>query len=1840
MIKKSESTRQNILKVLGVFFLTLVTLIISSCESGLETGLGEALDLVAPKLTIESHYSGQFVHALLKLRGTCTDKGKGVEKVTIEQLDSSGQFVEIARALVSGDNWSCDLDFGEGESVVNGIRDGRSTLDINGVKEGTKILRVIAQDKAGNIGAQSTKQLLIFADETPPKGDAWYIDRLLSGITFPLKDYTTLKTYADNPDEPGNKDAFQNVAFSIHGTMSDQMGVNSVEILIMELKLKSNGLPDTDSDGNLIWEEIGTIPNNRLEVAEDSSLYMPQFDITHEQLVAMKPTLESGLHYLRVSYFAEDVVTDPEANSIENIKDADGNPLYPHGIPIGSFIWWPESDLPHIALADKSLLTTQKDSTGALVPTVDSFNREKVTCKVKDTFTLNTFDDDELDITYSGILTDVEYGNLPKNTDPNKADYLDWDAITNNINDYSYTHDEDKKGARLLKKTISANSERERPVICKSGDSPGLMHLVTYTVGGGNRLFDDNGNEIIAKKYKDMLVTVIDENAPILFIEDPQNNTTPTVTMEDSNRKAKFTIKGQVLDTQGCSSVDFIWVPDSVAADSSDKATLAHEWLYSENGKVNNHRNETAPNGIKMWSVKTTRSGGVSGYILSDPVIDDSGSGWKKQTFAWTLDLFNDFIKGGVDERSNNKFFAILATRETASGKKEVSTYSEYTLLGDTTPPIINILSPSVDGAVYEDNEDLTIEFFAYKPSGMAIDESAYEADLVVTKENGVDITPRVVSFSDLSYIHKETNGSTSIDGVTYKTLRWTVAAADIATLQAAAGTFPSFAFKARDVLGNSSEVQRSIGFGDVPFIKSITSKHPTGKTFGIGETLEFDVTFSSQVEISGDYKGAKLKLTGIKDVSGSALTKYATAIQKFDASGNPVTGGNTITFGYTVEEDVISQKVGIDNTKVSGKYGNPFLFDAGVTITSGKTVDCSQLLDINIVTDDSCKKKKVFKLEGRRPKFKTINIKSSNGVLNGGKKYCNAGKLIEATLTLDKICYITGKPTLKLKAGDGLISLGYQSSRTVSGETTVTFQAQVTGSDPNGVVDVDSNHGTWLSEADRALIVDKYNNSIVDPSITTVKEDIIIDTIAPKTPTITYKVGGGSFSPTSGVNATNNNIVFTVETNESDCTTESSTNNGASWSPYSGAVTISDDGEYQVTARLKDIAGNYSNNAEVSQFEIAKGFPAITVDCTSSDGNYGAGKIIYFTVSFSRAVSGDASTSTLLIHGTGPNERMAVLNGGNKVDNKTQIRFLYTVKNDDEWTLDIGSGAAKFPGFKDRYGNTYDQGKDTSARCERPNIHCDGIAPLITNITHSTADDGLSTEVTLTFSEAVQKGDGSLILQQAAGWVLPSVLSLGDFATIYNNTPSNQQKYLVMRESGADIIDEEKDDTDGNENAGYKYHGTGKGLGPYIKTTQGLLLKDGKYIPDYNSKYVLHFDIDPASTDKKNIAHCKQTVSPYSGESVNVTQIRGAFEAAGYNKRVIDVTNAKVSLSANRKSATVTFPASLCGLELLEKGREWEVVVERGSFTDDTGNEFGAGSTEKSIKCGDSFTSGGVETPIIRVDRYSYGLGIEQCDSNGKLSLTTSRTAVVDVANHKHGDTNTKKPTGYVRVRVDSPTKGAAVYWTSTQFSIAVAGSVKDSVSEATPDIEAGSYPNATSASTRYSAPFPYNAFNDNHDIAASKNYLSAVAVKGSTSEVGREGVFSTVVLFSNPKRRWSNNGEHIDEMLSNKTEDPHDAWSIHGTTSLNSPGENVQVSGFPLTTKKIGTPFVRRCYWNQDTRDRKFYWVSFDVITQFTYSGRGHDWMINEMQGYYGDYRYEDRPETWWHYWQGGFM
>lgn len=1696
-------------KVLRSVFAVLQLVVFFCLFSCFHAGLGEEIDLEAPVLSVKSlsarsveiptFEGGVYCGKNVTFSGTATDNNR-VERVYAQvKWSDEEDFVTVATAKLSGNSWTLDIEF---------------------EKEGSCYVKIIAEDPVKNISPKSTKTITLFVDESAPVANGWYIDRKISGITYVLQSKENLEKL--DLDKSENKDAAQNVAFTICATATDQFGVKAVSIQIR------------DSDGN----SVATIPRS-----ESSSEYAPKFEVTHEILTEGNPELAHGKHYLQVYYDSEDITEYPESNKSENVE-----------VELGWFIWWPESDEPRVT---NSSIVSETRADGSEELSLNVF--------IKDVISLSVFDDDYLDTAYFALLNEAEYGALGS---------PDWAKIKENPNllieavkaDSSNAESSDSAAREKRSAVFTANDEREGLVTLTAGSIPQTMRLLALA-----------WDKTDAKKctVKNISVRVTDESSPILLISSPKNNSIPAI--DSAN---KITVEGQTLDSAGCTYLEFVWVPSSV----SDKKETAKAWLDSISTNTDHEALAKASgrvstkDGMKLWSVALTEDGLTGGFY--------------KHKFSFSLDLLADFIASSKNDQAEEKYFLIKLTRRDGN-----YIYQEYVLAADNLPPVVTGVMPSSDMQIVQDDQNLTLKFYAIKESGLAIDKTSYRIERV-------DVSPAL----------KITSGTEGCTKAGYNSESgFYEAVIDKSQIQkySQKGIKPKFRFYAKDIFGNEGVTQYTIVISELPVLKNISTT--SSNMCKLGDTIDFTASFSKTLSVT-DGTSPRLKIKGITNTKNSITP--SSAVYADYASGS---GTTSLHFTYTVKEGDTSDGLSLFNSK-------PLDDNNSQSLTSEK-VSINELTEETNLIDS-----KNIKLDGIKPSVTKLILTTdadNNTNVGGGNTYLKEGRSLTATVTASESVLVQGSPSFVLKTGSGNVELPFTGISGSGANTKITFSKTIASNDPNGSLS--------YTEAGciKAIssITDSFGNSLVYSEKTaSVDSKIIIDTASPETPLL--KAASGTALTLTDNQKFKETVTFKLVKKEADSTIKAlqySKDGGSSWTSVTENTAEILGSSCSFTYRAVDYAGNVSEVPEPVYLDIENNFPAFTVECTNSDGNYkvasGDEGTITLRVSFERPVniaasSGD-SRAYITVSGNGSGAKgggKAYISDTNKKTGVTSADFKYSVKTGDDFWLKVAKNAVVLTGFTDEYGFTQggktlavDYVRDTPATetSARSGVHCDGEAPGVSSMSDTAGSTGTvftrGHEIVLTFNEPVIKSGGTITIRRKGNWALPPVLSVTNFNKIVNALPAAQKETLKatlsLQENGSDMEDSEWVNASADDYKNQYYHGRGQFVGPYKKMTQGIQA-DGK--PDIETKYVLDFDMGIWETTEdthkygQTFSNNSTNTSP-SDPTTTITgdQIRDVLRKAGYDKRVVDVTSSDVTVDGNQ--VTIKFPAGLCdeGREL-QKGIEWEVLVAKGTFMDESGNEMAAYTSS-------AFFSAGVSVPYVRVDRYSYGLGIKQPSQSG---TTINNTAIA-------GDST--KPTGYVRVRIDCETPGVTINYANVDAGMESTSTTETNNANGknatyvytksnarTKTALSGSNPSApyTKDSVFLAGNGSYKQSCRQYIVAkAERSDLTAplASLPSSEDDYGYEGIFQTVVRFVEPK-----NASSYSVYQNNDT---FDDFSIRGTTGWS--GEPY-ISPFPLRDSQNGSPYLRLCYKGKadssngdNTGKKDYFWLSYEVLVDTSFSG-----------------------------------
>lgn len=1340
---------------------------------------------------------------------------------------------------------------------------------------------------------------------------------------------------------------------------------------------------------------------------------------------------------------------------------------------------------------------------------------------------------------------------------------FDDDGLSGNVELY--------KGETPIGSKSINNADREVSFEIKAPENPEKFTLKITA-------HDIYGNKLNIEKN----VNVIDKFNPTLILTSPENNQIPEVSGQDAN----IEFSGVTLDTSGCNYLEFVWVPDSVKADYAGKKALATELLDSLNRpdpakKDQTFHDEFAPGAtgnskctvfttefdskfkdVKLWSAK-----------LTPKASEDK---FKQHEFKFTVSLLNDFA---ADKNKEKYFFTRVTRDETACSD------SEFKLAADNIAPEIVPVNPSGNMAIIDEDQDFVIKFKAKKDNGLLMNTAKYKIEYLP-----YDKDDKKENYEVLVGHYDSTKGVYIGNTVSKETLKkYTENNKNLKVI-----------LYAEDLLGNSTSATYQAIISALPKINTVTSSAPA--KCKLGDEILINVSFSKALSLS-DTSNVNLKLKNIVN-SGKSITKD-TIVEA------PMTGGNnstTLVFSYTVEAGDASDGLEVYNEPGKGPI-------EGIELT---TAHVEVLEDSNNL--QSKRSTNPIKIDGTVPKATgvTITTDGEDGNKNGGITYLRAGKTITAKVTTDKAVTVQGSPKFELNN----IILDWQSVSSNGKE--ITFAIKITNETEGAL----SYTADCISGID--TIKDDFGNSLVS-SITAADANVVIDRTKPGKPSITVlntnKGSEGKF---------NGSAEFTVTpgTDANIAKTEYSTDGGRTWNLYSSTVTVYSTSS--LVARSTDWAGNVSEYSSPIDVQINSTFPDFTVECTTPDGRYKLGEILEFKVYFANEVeipdNSEAYISLSAETGTITSEAKATITKASKGDNVTEATFEYTVREGDDFTLKVAKDGVHLNGIKDKYGVAWTSEKTLADDYTRTDLVCDTVLPYVVSMTPQgtkTTQNGLNAynnakKIKLTFNEPVSVVSGKIYLRQTEGWAIPPMFTAEEFrkvlnaaksATIDTSRTNGLTASQVLYMDGLEDAESLYGSTTGPAND--RYHGTAQYVGPYKKMTNGV---DDSGNPDLSVKYVLDFGVDIRDSSKSTKTKFGITYEPHSSSdlltyhhlsqaglvkvvepenTITTDSIRYVLEQANYHQRYMAVNSNNVEVNDNE--VTLNFPEGLLGDDELPLGREWKLVIEKDTFMDETGNLFAHSSTEDTIliKEGDyqtgnnSFMSAGAAKPVIRVDRYSYGLGIKQPKSITDGVIEYEQIDVKSVTSRDCINGNgTHVPTAKVGVRIDCESKGAKIRYSRSGIT-----KNKDNATNSRTD---GGATNNYSTTDKTLPADPTGEGADNIIfLAGSENYLQsckqyfkAQALYSETvkSDIAQEGVFQTVLNINQPKHNGGGN------TIYNAGKGRQDV-NIHGTTGLS--GEPT-ISPFPLRDQNVCSAYMRRTYQKGD----QYYWLSYEVLVDSCYS------------------------------------
>ncbi len=1243
----------------------------------------------------------------------------------------------------------------------------------------------------------------------------------------------------------------------------------------------------------------------------------------------------------------------------------------------------------------------------------------------------------------------------------------------------------------------------------------------------------------------------------------------------------KFTIHGLCEDTSGCKNLKIAYIPGT--ASTADKQTRATELFNGING--------------------ATPAGGEILKTVTFPVNKTITDGWCNEPFSFEYDILTDFSKENA--KAKKDFFLRVEDNDGNIVDKV------FNVLGDSNPPVITISQPNANMTVCDySHTDLTLEFKASKTSGLGIVDSKY----CIYRKGHADEKWRIGS----GLAKDATTGkiSKTIPKATLKS--WAETEGDVQ---------PLFIFEAEDQLEIKATDQRTVVLSPLPVLEKVTVDKSSG-TYPTGTKLTFQAKFSDSVKVTGT---PRLNFSGI--TAGAAYAEYK--------SGS---GTDTLSFEYTVAENTVADGVSGISCSGTGIDLNGGTIETGVAGTGNATITFDSGKNFWDSTDT--KVKSVIKLDGVQPYISSVTLASVEGVVQNSDDnnyYCAANHDIILNVVFSENINISKDSTTGLcpVLHVGSFDFTYESA---SGNTAKFLHTVKANENSSGRLSCSIANA--ISAADMKNIKDSAGNTMK----TATGENalaVVIDTREPKKPGLTGTIGTGESAITIANNKVYNKTpVLTITADSSDTDidetkTEYSLDGGLSWNSYnSSSKPVAGEGSHKLLGRVADKAGNISPVSDEIDIAVHLAFPDINeISIAKNDGKYKKDDTVQFKVFLSDVVEpyavGAATISFTGIHAGNTITRNVDVDASTSKTNK--LVFTYTVLEGDEFK-GVKISALNLGSIKDRYSNTGDNSTSQIAAClaaapaTREDLVLDGKAPAITSYLlgtkscAATATDQISNAsnsdftITLIFDENLIKESGQIILQRKGTWAIPPVMKKTIFQKWYNKMSITDKEILMETENG-DGKGVEKTDTL-----------TGQPVGPYKKITHGLIKEDGKMIPDTETQYVLDFQYGLYESTGK------------------VAQIRNALKEVGYDKHTVEVRNVTLSGSDDSKPEDEQVLKSnimtIAFTDTIEDGQNWELIIPGNSLHDESGNAFAgfkasadAGANDKTF----SLWSNKVATPVVRVDRYSHGMGAKGLNGTSESLIEgwTSPNATTYAANSG----SNLKPLGYAKVRIDCETPDVTIYYKTV-----TEGTANPETSGI--DQNKGSHTKIRFTNDGGNENFRISSIGDktltdltftstdegfenlDHSLnsvessigdissdanryqTARKDYVTSLAIKNGfdDSDNGYEGVFKTVIIAY----------KGYDENRTDADGEPQ--INIEGGTKK---GGEPNVSGFPLRDATSDHRYAKNMYYYGNGF---FAWVSYEIVSKdFAVLQHRSNYSSNYPTHSYGQLLYLYNYSTW---------
>ncbi|MDR0320306.1 MAG: hypothetical protein LBI28_02270 [Treponema sp.] len=1618
-LKKTVNSRRLITGA-----VLILCVLFTACDD-LQMGLGDPVDTVNPDIRIlkpidEEMFPSITLGRAIELSGIWTDN-VGVTKLRFEvwTTDTHPRLVDasITSYTINPDGtWVAYL-------VINEIGD----LFYN--------IKVYAYDKFGN---DNLDVKMIKADIVPPWVEKANIIRhpnyehgIFKGFESTLHDldyyyeigFDTYEAYRSIKWE--NIDDYQNETFTVNLEIKSEFAVGASRLNIY------------DSFGELINNDGPIKPSNNIADRRN-----PTWDITASQLATWRPDLLGLSGRGRAHYIRFEILAWNSGQNSWNGDEQTGQPAPDANVRIedvGGTCWYIDSDSPHIYFDTKdmvsNMLILQVGSPSALL--------------------MDFYDDDRLGNVYYGLVKKEAFDTLRSNAGMSGGSE---DAYLQSLIAPSSTTLSAALNAIGNTSKYNGTERFQDFPLSTVGLDTGEYRLIALVQDGkpaGQGFSFPPSPQINWSVYPSIRIQVQDQNSPLVIIEKPEReNVFPSLAEGDGE---SFVISGYTLDRNGVDSIHIAWVtprtapaspdaPAGTAGTATGLSTSSGETAIKtikddELNPLPQGENKIMSNGIKVWNLE-----------LGEPIeMMLNGVPYKRTDFSCTFHILDDFkyarsptIGAGDALVNDEKLFVIVAD----NGNPITKTFR---LDGTTQGPQIDITWPVSRHSYHDVAEDLDLSMMVTRGnSGVAL---VTNSQLIYNKDDG--------KANGVSFVGPTTQNQSS------RAWERTVSS-DYIKNNYIEGSLKVYGFEARNILGLTTEIERTITMSNRPVLESISCTNGTG-TYGIGKTLTFEVAFSMSIRIPVAYEDRlpRLRLYKTNPGTGQPAVSFYAEMPK-DGTGKVIdqNGGTILRFVYEIKEN--------DDTALLYTALNP-LDNAG-SIFSYQN---SEALSIFENHTNSLQNKTPITIDATRPSILRASFVQLDGFT--GTSYFNNGKTLTLKLYASEQVQVSGAPRVSVFASTNntnRVELSFSRVVQEAGRYVIYFTkvlSEPTTIDNQQVIWASYN-GVWIT-ANGGSISDAVGNQIInytglggslseanrtgaaatvsypDGNVNYTAQQARIKTTTPPAPTVGFfTVATGGTAIATGLTGDpviyNNTVYLNVTGTETNL--RYSTTGGTNPQVVSGRATLSDTDRNNrnldtykpstsmITAWQVDLAGNSSNIPQPRQVIINSRAPELQgVDVSLPDGWYPRGTAMTFKFYFSDVLKGANNTNinnptnsparaTFTITGT-----EGTFNGTATITNT----LAYTESASStmlcvNWTVpqtgltvpmrNIKLSAISFTGVTDEYGNDLVAytGTATPTDTRRPITNASsfnmarpefGIRPAGPVLTGTTPARPAGQNVNY---------NGGLLAEGVNSITLT-------FDTAVNPVPG---KYITIRPYGTWAIPPilTTDEFDALYNYSFE-SGVKEQYQRWLKNADGneLPLRDQGRGRDRTENFYIknthglttgtQGNARPNTTTKMVLNFNTGLIEGRTAtETQNIANLRTVFNAAKWKWQEIHVPS--VTLNANR--TTVTVP-----ITDLQKGRIWEVLVEDGAFTDDAGNSFVGG-----VAAGDfRFWSGGTENPVVRVEKISY-------DGNNGIQENVDRGFVSTAGVQSIPPIDTM-------VRIDCETPGATIYYDTVRTRINFAG-------------------------------------------------------------------------------------------------------------------------------------------------------------------------------------------------------